>query len=114
RAGVVTVNDLIVPTADPRLPFGGRGESGFGVTRGAEGLLELTTVKTVAVRRGRWLPHLETPAEGDGEILQGLLNLGHAARWRDRLAAAASLVRAARRARSDRACSIHPSREEKP
>lgn len=115
RAGVVTVNDLIVPTADPRLPFGGRGESGFGVTRGAEGLLELTTVKTVAVRRGRWLPHLETPAEGDGEILQGLLNLGHAARWRDRLAAAASLVRAARRVRSTPSADpTHPSREERP
>ncbi|MBA3830339.1 MAG: aldehyde dehydrogenase family protein [Chthoniobacterales bacterium] len=43
RAGVVVINDLIVPTADPRLPFGGRGRSGFGTTRGAEGLLEMTT-----------------------------------------------------------------------
>ena len=34
RAGVVVVNDMIVPTADPRVPFGGRGKSGFGVTRG--------------------------------------------------------------------------------
>jgi acyl-CoA reductase-like NAD-dependent aldehyde dehydrogenase len=118
RAGVVTVNDLIVPTADPRIPFGGRGESGFGVTRGAEGLLELTTMKTVAVRHGRWLPHLEPRAEEDGEILRGLLDLAHAARWQDRLAAAASLVRAAaRRARSAPRSSpsgnpTHPSREE--
>jgi acyl-CoA reductase-like NAD-dependent aldehyde dehydrogenase len=44
RAGVVVINDVIVPTADPRLPFGGSGRSGFGVTRGAEGLLELTTL----------------------------------------------------------------------
>ena len=38
-AGCVVVNDMIAPTADPRLPFGGRGRSGFGVTRAAEGLL---------------------------------------------------------------------------
>jgi acyl-CoA reductase-like NAD-dependent aldehyde dehydrogenase len=122
RSGVVTVNDLIVPTADPRLPFGGRGESGFGVTRGAEGLLELTTVKTVAVRHGGWLPHLEPRSEEDGEILRGLLGLGHAARWQDRLAAGASLVRAAARrarpAQTSRSAPsgnpTHPSREETP
>ena len=103
RAGVVTINDVIVPTADPRLPFGGRGASGFGVTRGAEGLLELTAVKAVAVRRGRWLPHLEERAPEDGEILRALLALDHAARWQDRLAAAAALGRAAvRRLRARR------------
>ena len=37
--GSVTINDLIVPTADPRVSFGGRGESGFGVTRGEQGYL---------------------------------------------------------------------------
>jgi hypothetical protein len=88
---------VIVPTADPRLPFGGRGASGFGLTRGAEGLLEMTAVKTVAVRRGSWLPHLEARAPEDGEILRALLALGHAARWQDRLAAAVSLGRAALR-----------------
>ena len=40
--GFVTINDIIVPTADPRLPFGGVRGSGFGTTRGAEGLLEMT------------------------------------------------------------------------
>ncbi len=29
--------DIIAPTADPRVPFGGRRASGYGVTRGAEG-----------------------------------------------------------------------------
>jgi acyl-CoA reductase-like NAD-dependent aldehyde dehydrogenase len=43
--GTVTINDLIVPTADPRAPFGGRGASGFGVTRGEEGLLDMTQPK---------------------------------------------------------------------
>ncbi len=50
--GTVLINDLIVPTADPRVPFGGRRGSGHGVTRGAEGLLEMTAAKTVVQRRG--------------------------------------------------------------
>ncbi len=41
-AGSVCINDLIMPRADPRLPFGGRGQSGFGVTRGAQGLSSLS------------------------------------------------------------------------
>ncbi|GBR47384.1 aldehyde dehydrogenase family protein [Gluconobacter roseus] len=42
RSGSICINNLIVPTADPRLPFGGAGGSGYGVTRGPEGLLALT------------------------------------------------------------------------
>ncbi|MEN0111532.1 MAG: aldehyde dehydrogenase family protein, partial [Planctomycetota bacterium] len=48
RAGCVTVDDLIAPTADPRVPFGGVGESGYGVTRGAEGLLAMTRPQAIA------------------------------------------------------------------
>ena len=33
-AGTVVLNDLIVSTADPRVPFSGRRRSGFGATRG--------------------------------------------------------------------------------
>jgi acyl-CoA reductase-like NAD-dependent aldehyde dehydrogenase len=51
RAGCVVINDLILPTADPRLPFGGAGSSGYGVTRGAEGLLALTRPQAVVARR---------------------------------------------------------------
>jgi aldehyde dehydrogenase (NAD+) len=29
--GFVTINDIIVPTADPRLPFGGTRASGLGL-----------------------------------------------------------------------------------
>lgn len=47
NAGSVAVNDLIVTTADPRLPFGGKKSSGFGVTRGEQGLLELTSIRYV-------------------------------------------------------------------
>ncbi len=35
RAGAVTINDVVIPTAHPATPFGGHGESGWGVTQGA-------------------------------------------------------------------------------
>jgi acyl-CoA reductase-like NAD-dependent aldehyde dehydrogenase len=102
RAGVVVINDVIVPTADPRLPFGGRGESGFGVTRGAEGLLELTVTKVVAVRRGRRLFHLEAPHPGDAELFRAYLNLTHAGGFKARLRGAVDLARALMRRGSGR------------
>ncbi len=75
--GSVTVNDLIAPTADPRLPFGGRGHSGYGVTQGPEGLLAMTHPRSVSVRRGWWLPHLDPPRDGDASLLTAVLQLAH-------------------------------------
>ena len=90
-AGSVCVNDLIMPTADPRLPFGGRRRSGFGVTRGAEGLLEMTVVKTVSTRRFGPRPHLNAKLNGNPAQLLTLLHLLHGSRSQ-RLATLKSLV----------------------
>ncbi|PWC89486.1 aldehyde dehydrogenase [Azospirillum sp. TSH100] len=94
-AGTVTINDLIVPTADPRLPFGGRHASGWGVTRGAEGLLEMTQVKTVAIRKGRSRPHFAPPRQGDEALMLAALRLLHGGRG-TRIAALRRLVQAVR------------------
>lgn len=94
RAGVVTVNDVIVPTADPRLPFGGRGESGYGATRGEEGLLEMTAVKVVSTRRGRWLPHLEERRPGDADLFRAWMAAAHGEGLGTRLEGAVRLVKA--------------------
>ena len=93
-AGTITINDLIVPTADPRLPFGGRGESGFGVTRGNEGLLAMTTAKVVATRVGNWLPHSQLPKPGDEQLLDGLLQLLHGRGLRRRFGGIRQIVQA--------------------
>ncbi len=77
RAGSVTINDLIVPTADPRLPFGGRGMSGFGKTRGDEGLLAMTTSKTISVRKGRILRHLAPLGDREERIFRAWLCAAH-------------------------------------
>ena len=97
RAGVVVINDMIAPTADPRVAFGGRGESGFGVTRGGEGLLELTQPKTVMRRNGRWRPHFQTLEQGDEVLFESLMKARHDKNWRQRTRAWLDLAVAVRR-----------------
>ena len=93
RAGSVSVNDLIAPTADPRVPFGGFGQSGFGVTRGAEGLLEMTALKTLSVHAGTFRPHYDDPREGDAQLFQTYLNAVHGPSWFGRAAHWVRLIR---------------------
>ena len=91
QSGFVTINDLIVPTADPRMPFGGVKASGFGTTRGEEGLLEMTSPHVVAVRRGRSHPHFDAPAGGDAHLFTTYIRAAHG---RHRLAAIRDFVAA--------------------
>jgi acyl-CoA reductase-like NAD-dependent aldehyde dehydrogenase len=108
RAGCVVVNDIVVPTADPRVAFGGRDRSGFGVTRGAEGLLEMTAVKSVVVQRSGWHPHLRGGFEEAEDLLRLYLAAAHGRSLARRLRALWGLVRAGWSLRRDTA----PSHEE--
>jgi acyl-CoA reductase-like NAD-dependent aldehyde dehydrogenase len=92
-AGVVQINDLIVPTADPRLSFGGRGGSGFGRTRGAEGLLEMTATQVVVARGGRSRPHYEPLADDDAAIVHRYLKAAHSSSLAGRVVNAVGLCR---------------------
>jgi acyl-CoA reductase-like NAD-dependent aldehyde dehydrogenase len=76
-AGAVCINDVIVPTADPRAPFGGRGRSGHGSTRGAEGLHEMTQPKVILRRAWTVRPHLEAPWSGDADMFGSYLIAAH-------------------------------------
>ncbi len=95
--GSVTINDLVAPTADPRLPFGGRGESGFGVTRGPEGLLAMTTARVISTRSGGLAPHLMPRRDADAELLTGILQLDHGDGFRERMAGLGRLTSAVKR-----------------
>jgi acyl-CoA reductase-like NAD-dependent aldehyde dehydrogenase len=95
KAGIVVVNDMIVPTADPRLSFGGLRHSGFGKTRGAEGLLEMTVSKSIAVQRAKRLRHLEPPHPRAGELFTGYLSLAHGKGLLTRCRALGAICRAA-------------------
>jgi acyl-CoA reductase-like NAD-dependent aldehyde dehydrogenase len=84
-AGFITINDVIFPTADPRLPFGGRRKSGFGVTRGCEGLLEMTQVKVITTTRGRSRPHFDPPGAAEEQLFLAWIDASHGrrvGRWR--------------------------------
>lgn len=81
NVGHVSINDLIFPTADPRVPFGGCGSSGFGVTRGAEGLLAMTRPKVVARHRGGLYLHLQKRKASDYGTLLGWLRFSHRRYW---------------------------------
>ena len=99
--GFTTSSDLIVPTADARIPFGGRSRSGFGVTRGAEGLLELTNPKVVTVSRGKFRPAFDSPRPGDGAMFTAYCRLAHGRGLKSRWAALVSLIRSiSRRSKS--------------
>jgi len=87
QVGVVVINDMIAPTADPRLPFGGRKLSGFGLTRGQEGLIEMTTSKVVVQRSGKFRPHFVAPHPSDADLFLGFLGLLHGRNWQQRLTA---------------------------
>ena len=91
--GLVTINDLIVPSADAHLPFGGRKRSGFGVTRGAEGLLELTAPKVITVSRGRFRPAFAPPHPKDRVMFQAYLELTHGRGFVQRARALAALLK---------------------
>ncbi|MGZ8939800.1 MAG: aldehyde dehydrogenase family protein [Limisphaerales bacterium] len=85
QVGSVCVNDLIVPTADGRLPFGGRKQSGFGSTRGPEGLLEMTAVKVVSTRRAGTHLHLRPATPNQFEQLSAYATMAYGGatdRWR--------------------------------
>ena len=84
NVGVVLINDVIVATADPRLPFGGRGQSGFGSTRGAEGLLAMTTPRVIATQHGQGRRRFEPTGALHRELFAGLAALLYAGSWRDR------------------------------
>lgn len=80
KAGAVVVNDVIVPTAHPGTPFGGRAASGWGVTQGREGLLQMTVPQVVTVRKGAFRPHVDALLNRDpaaGDVARGLLRFGH-------------------------------------
>lgn len=53
-SAIVTINDCVLPTGDPRVSIAGSGPSGWGMSRGEAGLLAMTRPVHVASTSG-WL-----------------------------------------------------------
>jgi aldehyde dehydrogenase (NAD+) len=94
HAGCVVINDMIVPTADPRVPFGGRGMSGHGMTRGEAGLLEMTQTKAIVATRRWFKPHLHSPTAADADVMEQLIRLEHSASPLQSLMAVPRMIKA--------------------
>ncbi len=92
----MTINDLIVPTADPRVPFVGRKQSGFGATRGAEGLLEMTVPRVIAVRRGVSSRRYDRTSSIHIGLFAGLAALLYGGAWATRLRGAKQVMESGR------------------
>jgi len=101
RVGSICVNDLLAPTADPRLPFGGRGDSGFGVTRGEEGLLAMTVPRVVSERKSRFAVHLMARPPYFKSMLLASLQMLHSRTWGGRLRGLKDVVASVRTGDSD-------------
>ncbi len=99
QVGNIVINDLIVPTADPRIPFGGRHASGFGTTRGAEGLLEMTAARTTSVRKNNSTRHFQPTTGNHAELFYGVVALTHTRTLAQRLAGLKRIVAAGRHLR---------------
>jgi len=94
QGGVVSINDLIIPTGDARLPFGGRRSSGYGVTRGPEGLLDLTVPKVITCSSARFRPAFRPHQPGDAALFSGYLRCTHGGGFFERCVGLMEMLRA--------------------
>jgi acyl-CoA reductase-like NAD-dependent aldehyde dehydrogenase len=89
EAGDVAVNDHGISAGHPEIPWGGLKESGYGKTRGREGLQEMVTLQHLSWPRVQmrrevvWFPN---SAKKLAQVKRGLLLLH--GNWRERGAAA--------------------------
>ncbi len=95
--GTVIVNDIIFPTVDPRVPFGGRRGSGFGTTRGAEGLLEMTSARVTTIQKNKLGLHYRQTGDAHEELFRGVIAMSHSASLGQRLAGLRKLIAAAKK-----------------
>ena len=65
---VITLNDCVLPTGHPALAISGFGQSGWGASRGVEGLTHLTRA-VATTTTARWLPVADMPS---ADVLRGL------------------------------------------
>lgn len=74
RSGALVVNDAVVQCANPGLPFGGVGRSGYGSYHGTHGF-ELLSHRTAVLRAATWLdpPVRYPPYRGKLGLLRLLL-----------------------------------------
>jgi len=90
EVGHASLNDHIITASVPQAPWGGVKNSGYGRSRGVEGLYDMTYAKVYSAERVAplprelfWYPY--TPFKYN--LLRRFINIYYATTWRERLAA---------------------------
>jgi acyl-CoA reductase-like NAD-dependent aldehyde dehydrogenase len=90
EVGHASLNDHIITASVPQAPWGGVKNSGYGRSRGVEGLHDMTYAKVYSAERVAplprelfWYPY--TPFKYN--LLRRFINIYYATTWRERLAA---------------------------
>jgi acyl-CoA reductase-like NAD-dependent aldehyde dehydrogenase len=90
NVGVASINDHALSSSVPNLPWGGVNDSGYGRTRGRDGLLEMTRTLSLSVERFGllpreffWYPYTSFKYN----LLRRAQTLLYAPTWRERLRA---------------------------
>ena len=99
EVGTVFLNDVVFPSADPRAPFGGRRLSGYGVTQGAEGLLEMAAIQTVSVQRSRKPMHHDPAHQEQAGLFPPLIRAVYGFGLRQRVRGFVEMIQEGRRIR---------------
>ena len=82
-ATTITINDTVIPTGHPAASIGGSGASGWGESRGREGLLAMTNPVHVT-RTSRWLrPEVLNPSAKMEQWMDRLITWLYGGRMRD-------------------------------
>ena len=79
RASVITFNESVTPTGHPALTIAGSGGSGWGASRGAAGLLELSRPISVT-ETASWTPAAAPPSVAAMRWLDRVVRWSHRAR----------------------------------
>ncbi|MEO1583235.1 MAG: aldehyde dehydrogenase family protein [Planctomycetota bacterium] len=75
RAGTILINDCIIPTGHPGAPLSAAGDSGWGVSRGVEGLLAMTRPTAISSTNKKIRLPLDPPATPVASITPWLRRL---------------------------------------
>lgn len=80
--GAVSINNVMLTEGNPALPFGGVGESGYGRTKGVQGLLGMTRSKAILIDKqsgkieANWFPYTRRKYQLFEELVLGLFGRG--------------------------------------
>jgi acyl-CoA reductase-like NAD-dependent aldehyde dehydrogenase len=90
RVGHASINDHIISSSTPQVPWGGIKDSGYGRTRGREGLLDMMFIQAVSIERFAplpreifWYPYTQLKVN----LIRRVLGFLYAATWGEKLSA---------------------------